>query len=247
MRIKVIFRENFRERRAPCTLLLHPQNEGTFPFVWISSAVLRDGDPRRKLSFESLPRLCLSGAGTLNHSSICLGAKFFPKTPALSLICKLPRPGEGENVFCCIASRCRGRQPPDRSCSLCLAPQGSRPLWVPGAAGSCCVRPWRQQDVIHLLPSLLSVPQSRSWLPSAAGAASGSVSRLCCSVREPFRHRAPAQGASSFRRVTLCVLPDLICVTCGCCQPSDWLLKPADVIAPGLPGRWAGFALSLDD
>lgn len=134
MRIKVIFRENFRERRAPCTLLLHPQNEGTFPFVWISSAVLRDGDPRRKLSFESLPRLCLSGAGTLNHSSICLGAKFFPKTPALSLICKLPRPGEGENVFCCIASRCRGRQPPDRSCSLCLAPQGSQ---TPVGAGGC--------------------------------------------------------------------------------------------------------------
>uniref|UniRef100_A0A8C0VVX7 Voltage-dependent N-type calcium channel subunit alpha n=1 Tax=Cyanistes caeruleus TaxID=156563 RepID=A0A8C0VVX7_CYACU len=38
--------------------------------------------------------------------------------------------------------------------SLCPGPQGSQ---TPVRVCSCCVRPWRQQDVIHLLPSLLSV------------------------------------------------------------------------------------------
>lgn len=244
MRIKTFFRKIFKEIRAPCTLLLHPQNKGTSPFVWIGSAVLRGADPGRKHSFESLPRVCLSGTGMLNHSSICLRAKFSPKTPALSLIRKLPKPGEGKKG---LLSHCQQAQGKAGAALAALVRRARRPLPVSGAGGSCCLRPWRQQDVIHLLPSLLAVLRAAPGspgLPVPPPGASPACAAACESPSdtEPgVRSQVlPESHPLRLARPYLCHLWLL--------PASDRLLKPADVTAPGLPGRWVvGFALSLDD
>lgn len=128
VRIKMLFRENLKKEELPApSFSIHKIRE--LSRLCGSAQQCSGGKtPGRKPSLESLPG-SLSGAGTLNHSSICLRAKLFPKTPALSLICKLPKPGEGKNIF-----YCRGRKPPGWSC---FSLPWCRGLQTPVGAGGC--------------------------------------------------------------------------------------------------------------
>lgn len=192
----------------------------------LSSA--RGEDSQEETLVRISARVCLRGAGTLNHSSICLRAKLFPKTPALSFM------WGGEKHLLLHCQQGQGKETSGLELLLAaLVPGACRALEAAGCDSPPSLAAFRASEPLPAPLGCRCRLRERLW--------------LCCSEREPFRHPAPAHGAASFRRVTLCVLPDLICVTCGCCQPSDWLLKPADVVAPGLPGRWVGFALSLDD
>lgn len=192
----MFFRENFKKEELPAaSFSMHKIRE--LPRL-CGSAQQCSGlrISRRGHWCESLPRVCVSGTGMLNRSSFCLQAKFFPKTPALSLICELPKPGEGEKAFYCTASECRGREPPDWSwaCS---------PLSVPGAGGSCSVRPQRQQDVIHFLPSLfpcLRAAPGSPRLPGPPPGASPGCAAVCESPSdiEPRRKEPVPSGKSPF-------------------------------------------------